>query len=107
MTFQKRNQGTIARTKPIPTDPKSEAQLAQRKRYIEAVAVWNALTPEEKEAWRGVCPGLTAYQCFMRSQLKYAPPPPPLYIGAGAIDRLAATSEDFTYIDKTGPASAS
>ncbi|MBA7545125.1 hypothetical protein ES705_37488 [subsurface metagenome] len=78
LTFQKRGRGTIAREKPIPKDPKSPAQLAQRQRYKEAVAVWNALTLEEKEAWRGVCPGLTAYQCFMRSELLYlAPPPPP------------------------------
>jgi hypothetical protein len=107
LTFQKRGRGTIAREKPIPKDPKSEAQLARRQIYRDAVAVWNALTPEEKEAWRGVCPGLTAYQCFMSSALKYAPPPPPLYIGAGAIDRDTATTEDFTYIDKTGPATAS
>ncbi|MBA7638324.1 hypothetical protein ES703_45978 [subsurface metagenome] len=107
LTFQKRGRGTIAREKPIPKDPKSAAQLAQRQRYIEAVALWNALSPEEKEAWRGVCPGLTAYQCFMSSALKYAPPPPPLYIGAGAINRGTATTEAFTYIDKTGPASAS
>ncbi|GAI71681.1 unnamed protein product, partial [marine sediment metagenome] len=39
-------------------------------------AAWHALSPEEKEAWRGVCPGLTAYQCFMSSELKPAPPPP-------------------------------
>ncbi|MBA7588758.1 hypothetical protein ES708_30826 [subsurface metagenome] len=78
LTFQKRGRRTIAREKPIPKDPRSEAQLAQRDRYKEAVASWHSLTLEEKEAWRGVCPGLTAYQCFMRAELlKVAPPPPP------------------------------
>jgi hypothetical protein len=81
LTFQKRGKGkaTIARQKPIPKDPKSEAQLAQRQIYRDAVAVWHALTPEEKEAWRGVCPGLTAYQCFMRSELRKVVPPPEEY----------------------------
>ncbi|MBA7580117.1 hypothetical protein ES708_22008 [subsurface metagenome] len=77
LTFQKRGRATIARQKPIPKDPKSEAQLAQRQRYKEAVASWHSLTPEEKETWRGVCPGLTSYQCFMRSKLWYVPPVPP------------------------------
>ena len=77
LTFQKRGLGTIAREKPIPKDPKSPAQLAQRQRYKEAVASWHSLTPEEKEAWRGVCPGLTSYQCFMSAELPYVPLPPP------------------------------
>ena len=77
LTYQKRGQLTIARQKPIPKDPKSEAQLAQRQRYKDAVASWHSLTLVEKEAWRGVCPGLTAYQCFMRAELLYVAPPPP------------------------------
>ncbi|GAI62619.1 unnamed protein product [marine sediment metagenome] len=79
LTFQKRGRGHFVRQKPIPKDPKSEAQLAQRQIYKDAVAAWHALSAEEKEAWRGICPGLTAYQCFMRSELKYAPPPPEEY----------------------------
>ncbi|MBA7591869.1 hypothetical protein ES708_34038 [subsurface metagenome] len=77
MTFQKRGRLTIARQKPIPTDPKTDLQLAQRQKYKDAVAAWNALTPEEKDAWRGVCPSLTSYQCFMRSELLYVEPAPP------------------------------
>ena len=79
LTFQKRRQLTIAREKPIPTDPKSPAQLTQRQKYKDAVSAWHALTPEEKEAWRGVCPGLTAYQCFMQAKIRelLGPPPPP------------------------------
>ncbi|MBA7591482.1 hypothetical protein ES708_33640 [subsurface metagenome] len=74
LTFQKRGRLTIARQKPIPTDPKTDLQLAQRQVYREAVAAWNALTPEDQEAYRGVCPGLTPYQCFMKTALAPAPP---------------------------------
>ena len=77
LTFQKRGRATIARTKPTPTDPKSEAQLARRQIYRDAVDAWHALTPEEKEAYRGVCPGLTPYQCYMKTALTYVPPVPP------------------------------
>ncbi|MBA7587895.1 hypothetical protein ES708_29942 [subsurface metagenome] len=106
LTFQKRGRGTIARGKPTPTDPKTLLQLAQRQRYREAVAAWNALTPEGKEAWRGVCPGLTAYQCFMRSELKWPPPPIPIDIGSDPTDRISARAPNFTYIDKANPANA-
>ena len=77
LTFQKRGRDTIVRTKPIPKDPQSDAQLAQRQVYRDAVAAWHALSPEEKEDWRGVCPGLTAYQCFMKTALAYVEPTPP------------------------------
>ncbi|MBA7630708.1 hypothetical protein ES703_38232 [subsurface metagenome] len=77
LTFQKRGRLTIARQKPIPTDPKTDLQLAQRQVYREAIAAWNTLTPEEKEAYRGVCPGLTPYQCYMKTALAYVPPVPP------------------------------
>jgi len=77
LTFQKRGRITIARRKPIPTDLKTDLQLAQRQAYREAVAAWNALTPEEKEAYRGVYPGLTPYQCFMKITLLTPPVPPP------------------------------
>jgi hypothetical protein len=107
LTFQKRGKGYIAREKPIPTDPKSEAQLAQRQIYKDAVSAWHALSPEEKEAWRGVCPGLTAYQCFMRSHLVYAPPPVLFYMGAEAIDRVSYFSPNHTLIGKDNPASVS
>lgn len=77
LTFQKRGRTTIVRTKPTPTDPESSSQLARRQVYRDAVADWNALSPAEKESWRGVCPGLTAYQCYMKTALTPAPPPPP------------------------------
>ncbi|GAI67966.1 unnamed protein product, partial [marine sediment metagenome] len=77
LTFQKRGRATIAREKPIPQNPRSEAQLAQRQVYTDAISAWHALTAAEKEAWRGVCPDLSPYHCFMRSELKYVPPLPP------------------------------
>ena len=84
LTFQRRGRLTIAESIPIPTDRKSPAQLIWRQIYRNAVAAWHALSPEEKQAWRGVCPGLSPYQCFMKSELKYPIPPPPIYIGADA-----------------------
>ena len=77
LTFQKRGRATIAREKPIPENPRSVAQLAQRQVYRDAISAWRALTAEGKEAWRGVCPGLSPYHCFMRSELKYVAPTPP------------------------------
>ncbi len=77
LTFQKRGRLTIARQKPIPTDPQTDLQLARRQLYREAVAAWNALTPEEKEAYRSVCPGLTPYQCYMKTALANVEPEPP------------------------------
>ncbi|MBA7532625.1 hypothetical protein ES705_24851 [subsurface metagenome] len=107
LTFQKRGQLTIARKKPIPADPRSPAQLAQRQIYRDAVDAWHALSPEEKEDWHGVCPGLTAYQCFMSSQLKYVPAPIPIDIGAEPIDRSSSRPGYGTLINKENPANAS
>ncbi|MBA7591813.1 hypothetical protein ES708_33980 [subsurface metagenome] len=109
LTFQKRGQDTIAREKPIPKDPKSAAQLARRQTYRDAIDAWRALTADEKEAWRGVCPGLSPYHCFMRTELKKPPPPPPIPIdiGSEAIDRASQTTAAYTFIDKNNPANAS
>ena len=106
LTFQKRGREHIARQKPIPKDPKSPAQLARRQIYRDAVASWNSLTLQEQEAWRGICPGLTPYQCFMSEELKYVPPPPPIPIdiGSPAIDRATWTVARYTFIDKNNPA---
>ncbi|MBA7643836.1 hypothetical protein ES703_51570 [subsurface metagenome] len=107
LTFQKRGREHFVRQKPIPTDPKSQAQLAQRQVYRDAVDTWHALTTPQKEAWRGVCPGLTAYQCFMKTQLKYVAPPIPIDIGAPAIDRATTRNSGYTYVAKDNPANAS
>ncbi len=101
LTFQKRGKGHFAREKPIPTDPKSPAQLAQRQIYKDAVSAWHALTPEEKEAWRGVCRGLTAYQCFIQAKIRellLPTPPEDITIGQEAIDRDAFFSATYTLI---------
>ncbi len=107
LTFQKRGRATIARQKPIPTDHKTLLQLAQRQKYRDAVAVWNALTTEEKEAWRGVCPDLTPYQCFMSAELLKAPPLPPFDIGAETLVRTDALTAAYTLVAKDNPASVS
>ncbi|MBA7588473.1 hypothetical protein ES708_30531 [subsurface metagenome] len=108
LTFQKRGQLTIARRKPIPKDPESDAQLAWRQVYRDAVDAWRALNQQEKDAWRGVYPGLTAYQCFMKSELKYAPPPVPIDIGEGAINRAYSSGYGgWTIVMAGNPANAS
>ena len=107
LTIQGRNRGSFARKKPIPTDPETALQLAWRQVYRDAVASWNSLTTEEKEAWRNVCPGLTAYQCFMRSELKYPPPPVDIDVGADPIDRVISLEAGYTVIAKDNPANAS
>lgn len=108
LTFQKRGRAHFAREKPIPKDPKSPAQLIWRQIYKDAVAAWHALSQEEKEAWRGVCPGLTAYQCFMRSELKYPLPPLPIDIGIPAEDRRYALNVyTVTYLNLENPANES
>lgn len=106
LTFQKRGRTPFVRQKPVPKDPKSPAQLAQRQIYKDAVDAWHALSPEEREAWRGVCPGLTPYQCFMRSALEYAPPPVPIDIGEEAKDRAFWSEPGYTRINKGNPANA-
>jgi len=103
-TFQKRGKHTIARKKPAPKDPRSAEQLAQRQKYSDAVALWNDLSPEEKEAWRGAYPGLTTYQGFMRYQLLKVPPGPPIDIGSPAIERPFNTVPGWTSVDKNNPA---
>lgn len=107
LTTQKRGSKTLLRRKPIPADPKSEAQLAWRQIYRDAVTAWHALSAEEKEAWRGVCPGLTAYQCFMSSELKYPPPPILIDVGVAAIDRDYILTDGWTRIVIDNPANAS
>ncbi|MBA7589502.1 hypothetical protein ES708_31587 [subsurface metagenome] len=104
LTFQKRGRATIAREKPIPQNPRSEAQLVQRQVYRDAISTWRALTAEEKEAWRGVCPGLSPYHCFMRSELKYVPPLPPeltLYQHYNTGDTTYFTAHDTYWTAQT------
>ncbi len=104
LTFQKRGQLTIARKKPIPENPRSEAQLAQRQVYRDAISAWHALTAEEKEAWRGVCPGLSPYHCFMRSELTYVPPLPPeltLYEYYNTGDTSYFSAHDTAWVAQT------
>ncbi len=106
-SLARRGGRNIIERRPIPTDAKSTAQLFNRQIFIDAVAAWHALSEEEQQAWRGICPGLTAYQCFMRSELVYVAPPIPIDIGAEAIDRASYIAVGYTVIDKNNPANAS
>ena len=107
-SLARRGGRNIIERRPIPTDAKSTAQLFNRQIFIDAVAAWHALSKEEQQAWRGVCPGLTAYQCFMSSELKYVPPPPIVIdVGSDPIDRAQYIAAGWTAIDKNNPANAS
>lgn len=76
VTFQSSTRRKFSREKPVPADPESALQLAWRQIYRDAVAAWHALSEAERQAWRGVCPGLTGYQCFMKITLLTPPTPP-------------------------------
>jgi len=51
----------------IPSDPKTVEQLAQRDKMAQAVIVWQGMSEEEKEMYRGEAEnsGLTRYQYFI------------------------------------------
>lgn len=53
---------------PKPTDAKTEAQLQWRDRYRQGVAVWNALTDEQKATYT-TDPTITNFNNFMREWL--------------------------------------
>lgn len=52
LTFQKRNQATIVRKKPIPKDPYSLAQAYQRWDYQDGIYYWKSLTLAAQKAYQ-------------------------------------------------------
>lgn len=52
ITFQKRNQGTIVREKPIPKDPYSLAQAYQRWDYLDYAYLWTLQSEAIKQSYR-------------------------------------------------------
>jgi hypothetical protein len=61
----------------IPADPKTDAQIARRDWLRAGVAIWQALSAEEKAAWTkaGEARQITGYNAFNSSHLKaYTPP---------------------------------
>jgi hypothetical protein len=63
--------GTIAERKPMPTDAKSPAQLAQRTLFQQCSEEWKLMTPAEKVVYEryGTEHHMTGYAWFMRAFL--------------------------------------
>ncbi|GAI54372.1 unnamed protein product, partial [marine sediment metagenome] len=74
-----RGSQTIAEKMPIPEDAKSELQLQWRHMYQKAVALWHALSPEEKQEWESNARSrhMTGFAWFMSQCLK---PNPGIYL---------------------------
>lgn len=79
LSFRTRGSQTIAEKKPIPEDAKSELQLQWRHMYQKAVALWHALSAEEKEDWESNARirHMTGFAWFMSQCLK---PNPGIYL---------------------------
>lgn len=75
LTYQKRNQGTIVREKPIPTDPYSLAQAYQRWDYRDYAYLWTLLSNSEKQVYRTKASRyhITGFSLWMREHLKTLP----------------------------------
>lgn len=68
LTVSKHRRVHVAKKVPTHPDAQTDAQLAQRQLYGEAVEAWRALTPDEREALRPAAAlvQLPIYQYFMR-----------------------------------------
>ncbi|MBA7629606.1 hypothetical protein ES703_37106 [subsurface metagenome] len=75
LTFQKRNQGTIARTKPIPTDPYTLAQAYQRWDYQDYAYLWTLQSEASKQTYRTRASRyhMTGFSLWMREHLRDLP----------------------------------
>lgn len=79
ITFVRRLKTDIVERKPIPTDAKSPAQLSWRHMYQKAVALWHALSAEEKQEWETKArpKHMTGFAWFMSQCLR---PNPGIYL---------------------------
>lgn len=75
VTFQRRNRTTFARSKPIPSDPKSLAQIYHRWDYQDYAQYWRSLTPAQKQQWESTARRLriTGFNLWMRTYLNTLP----------------------------------
>ena len=55
-----------------PTNPQTEDQQANRSKFATAVAAWQALSEDQKSAWRKKALGSTipGYQFFLRKEME-------------------------------------
>jgi len=79
LTFQRYRRLSIARQKPTPTDPQSNAQLSQRSAFAQCTFYWTLLTPAQQDTYRQLRypPHLTGHQRYVRLCLEGKVPPPP------------------------------
>lgn len=75
VTFARRRQQNIAEKKPIPTDPKSLAQMYQRWDYQDGIWYWQTLNQAQKQAYQTAASRyhMTGFAYFMRYYLKNLP----------------------------------
>ncbi|MBA7592527.1 hypothetical protein ES708_34714 [subsurface metagenome] len=75
LTFQKRNHGTIARTKPIPKDPYTLAQAYQRWDYQDYAYLWTLQSQAVQQTYRTRASRyhITGFSLWMREHLRDLP----------------------------------
>jgi len=75
LTAQKRFGGTLLRKMPIPTDPKTLAQVYQRWDYQDYADLWHSLTADEQQAWETNARRrkITGFNYWMSTRLKTLP----------------------------------
>jgi len=75
ITFTTLKHQQIAKHKPIPTDPRTAPQIAQRDKVADCATQWQALSPSEKQAYIDQAKGArqTAFSLFLVACLQ-APP---------------------------------
>jgi len=71
LTFQRIHRTNIVRHKPIPSDPRTLAQIYQRWDYQNFIAYWHTLTASEKQTWKSNASRhhMTGFAYWMRSCL--------------------------------------
>lgn len=71
VTFQRRDRGTFARRKPVPTDPQTDKQLWHRHLYLVLCQYWNGLSAAQKATWESDArrKHITGFNYFLRTEL--------------------------------------
>ena len=71
LVFSLRTSGQQSRIQKAQKDRQTTSQIDQRNLYIEAVAAWNNLSPEEREIYKQTAAGfdLTGYNLYIQEYL--------------------------------------
>ncbi|MBA7662910.1 hypothetical protein ES703_70943 [subsurface metagenome] len=79
LAARRRKGDTILEKKPIPFNPKSPDQIFWRHMFLKVVALWHALTGEEKQQWQSLARRhrMTGYNYFISQALR---PNPGIYL---------------------------